>query len=191
MDDAAPAVLPDLERGVAVAAGGAVFNDVHLNGVDDKGRVSLPAAFRQTIEIRCSGGKVAQGLERVLRMSKHPTLPCIDVSDGRQIAEHEEQMDAHAARVAADTGRMHGEVLEEEEAKSYPGMKDVNFDTAGRMILPERLRIRAGIDGDAFFVGRGRRFRIWNPDLLRANPGGENAEVLDEMEELLKRKKRA
>lgn len=182
-------MLPSLERGAAVAAGGAVFNDVHLNGVDQKGRVSLPAAFRQTIEIRCGGGKVAQGLERVLRMAKHPTLPCIEVSDGRQIAEHEEQMDAHAARIAAETGRLHGDVLEEEEAKAYPLMKDVNFDAAGRMILPERLRIKARIDGDAFFVGRGRRFRIWNPEVLRATEGGETADVIEEMEDLLARRK--
>ena len=172
-----------------MAAGGAIFNDVHLNGVDPKGRVSLPAAFRQTIEIRCSNGKVASGLEKILRMAKHPTLPCIEVSDARQVAEHEEQMDAHAARVAIETNRLHGDVLEEEEAKAYPLMKDVSFDAAGRMILPERLRTKAQLDGDAFFVGRGRRFRIWNPDVLRATANGESAEVLEEMEELLARRK--
>jgi len=174
-----------------VAAGGAVFNDVHLNGVDPKGRVSLPAAFRQTIEIRCGGGKVADGLERVLRMSKHPTLPCIEVSDARQVADHEEQIDAHAARVAAETGRLHGDVLEEEEAKAYPLMKDVNFDAAGRMVLPERLRVKAGIGSDAFFVGRGRRFRIWSPDQLFLHRNGETAEVIEEMDDLLvKRRER-
>ena len=183
------AIISAPERGASVAAGGAIFNDVHLNGVDPKGRVSLPAAFRQTIEIRCGGGKVASGLERVLRMSKHPTLPCIEVSDARQVADHEEQMDAHAARVAADSGRMHGEVLEEEEAKAYPLMKDVNFDAAGRMILPERLRIKAGLGEEAFFVGRGRRFRIWNPEKLREHPEGESTEVLEEMDDLLARRK--
>jgi len=183
------AIISTSERGASVAAGGAVFNDVHLNGVDPKGRVSLPAAFRQTIEIRCGAGKVASGLERVLRMSKHPTLPCIEVSDGRQVADHEEQMDAHAARVAVETGRMHGDILEEEEAKAYPLMKDVNFDTAGRMILPERLRLKAEIGNDAFFVGRGRKFRIWNPDKLRENAGGESPEVIEEMEDLLTRRK--
>ena len=183
------AIFPSLARGASVAAGGAIFNDVHLNGVDPKGRVSLPAAFRQTIEIRCSGEKVASGLEKILRMSKHPTLPCIEVSDGRQIAEHEEQMDAHAARVSAETGRLHGDVLEEEEAKAYPLMKDVSFDAAGRMVLPERLRAKAQIGADAFFVGRGRRFRIWNPEVLRATPGGETGDVIEEMEELLAKRR--
>ena len=173
-------------------AAGAVFNDVHLNGVDAKGRVSLPAAFRQTIDIRCSTGNVAKGLEKTLRMAKHPTLPCIEVSDALQIAETEEQMNAHAARMAEQTGQLHGDVLDELEAKTYPQMKDVGYDSAGRMILPERLRAKAQIGSDALFVGRGRRFRIWNPEILRANLDAESEDVLEEMDDLLaKRKERA
>ena len=95
----------------------------------------------------------------------------------------------HSKAKTAETGRLHGDVLEEEEAKAYPLMKDVNFDAAGRMILPERLRIKAEIGEEAFFVGRGRKFRIWNPDKLRANPTGESADVLEEMEDLLARRK--
>ncbi len=177
------------ERGASVAAGGAVFNDVHLNGVDPKGRVSLPAAFRSTIEIRCKSGHVADGLEKILRMAKHPELPCIEVTDARQVADDEAKMLARAEHIAAETGGFAGDILEEEEAKAYPLMKDVSFDGAGRMVLPERLRAKALIDGEAFFVGRGRKFRIWNPETLRATPGGESAGVLEEMEDLLARRK--
>lgn len=185
----AVAIPPVPKRGASVAAGGAVFNDVHLNGVDPKGRVSLPAAFRQTIEIRCKTGTVAEGLEKILRMAKHPDLPCIEVSDARQVADHEVQMHARAEHMAAESGRFHGDILEEEEAKAYPLMKDVNFDSAGRMVLPERLRIKADIGEEAFFVGRGRRFRIWNPEVLRNTPGGETADVIEEMEELFAKRK--
>ena len=45
-----------------MAAGGAIFNDVHLNGVDPKGRVSLPAAFRQTI-VQLQDGDSLAGLD--------------------------------------------------------------------------------------------------------------------------------
>jgi len=177
--------------GCGVSAG-AVFNDVHVNGVDLKGRVSLPAAFRQTIDIRCGSGKVAAGLEKILRMTKHPTLPCLEVNDGLQIAEAEEQMNLHAARLSEQTGELHGDVLDRLEAAAYPLMKDVSFDSAGRMVLPERLRAKAQIGSDAFFVGRGRRFRIWSPEVLRNTPDGETADVIEEMEELLtKRKERA
>jgi MraZ protein len=183
------AIISTPERGASVAAGGAVFNDVHLNGVDPKGRVSLPAAFRQTIEIRCTSDKVASGLERVLRMAKHRDLPCIEVSDARQVADHEEETDARATHLAQESGRFRGDILEELEAKAYPLMKDVNFDVAGRMVLPERLRLKADIGEEAFFVGSGRKFRIWNPDKLRGHPEGESPEVLEEMEELLAKRK--
>lgn len=172
-----------------MAAGGAVFNDVHLNGVDPKGRVSLPAAFRQTIEIRCSSGKVASGLGKTLRMAMHPTLRCIEVSDGLQIAETEEQMNAHAQRISEQSNELVGDVLDRLEAETFPLMKDVNFDQAGRMVLPERLRAKANIGPDAFFVGRGRRFRIWSPDELRKAEAGESADVLEEMDDLITRRK--
>ena len=100
-------MLPSIWLGYAsVAAGGAVFNDVHLNGVDLKGRVSLPAAFRQTIDIRSGSAKVASGLGRTLRMTFNAALKCIEVSDGLQIAETEEQMNAHAVRVSEQTGEL-------------------------------------------------------------------------------------
>lgn len=183
-------MLPSFELGYAsVAAGGAVFNDVHLNGVDPKGRVSLPAAFRQTIEIRSGSPKVASGLGRTLRMTFNATLKCIEVSDGLQIADTEEQMNAHAQRISEQTGELMGDVLDRLESETFPLLKDVNFDSAGRMVLPDRLRAKAQIGTDAFFVGRGRRFRIWSPDMLRDATGGESGDVLEEMEELLTKRK--
>ena len=81
-------------------------------------------------------------------------------------------MDEHAARLARETGRLHGDVLEEEEAKAYPLMKDVGFDAAGRMVLPERLRAKAQI-GARRLLRRPRppSFRIWNPEILPHHPG--------------------
>lgn len=168
---------------------GAVFNDVYLNGVDPKGRVSLPAAFRATIELRCRDGAVAEGLQKILRMAKHPNLPCIEVFDARRIADEELAMHARAEHIAAATGRFHGDVLEEEEAKAYPMMKDVSFDPAGRMVLPDQLRTKAKIVDEALFVGRGRGFRIWTPELLRQTPQGEAPGTLESLEDLLTRRR--
>ena len=38
------------------------------------------------------------------------------------------------------------------------------FDPEGRVVLPAELIACAGIDGEVLFVGRGRRFQIWNPE---------------------------
>lgn len=172
-----------------MAAGGAIFNDVHLNAVDAKARVSLPAAFRQTIDIRCSTGKVAVNLAKTLRMSVNSTLGCIEVSDGFHIAETEEQLTAHAERESERTGELVGDILDRLSAKTFPLMKDVSFDNDGRMVLPERLREKAGIGSEAFFVGRGRRFRIWAPDVLAKCEDGESEEVRSELADLMKKRK--
>ena len=43
------------------------------------------------------------------------------------------------------------------------GTLDIPYDTSGRIILPPRLKRRAGIEDLALFVGMGGEFLIWNP----------------------------
>lgn len=173
--------------GFAVASGGAIFNDVHVNGVDAKGRVSLPAAFRQTIEIRCANGEVATGLEKTLKMAKHRELPCIEVYDARQVSEVEQSMLRRAQKEADETGEFVDDIYERMEYAAFPSRKDVTFDSAGRMVLPQRLRDKLKISDDAVFVGGGRTFRIWSPEVLRAE-GGETPETIEDMEDALARR---
>ena len=44
------------------------------------------------------------------------------------------------------------------DAKRYP------FDSTGRIMLSEKLLKHAQITDSAVFVGKGRKFQIWNPD---------------------------
>jgi MraZ protein len=169
---------------MALASGGAVFNDVHINGVDLKGRVSLPAAFRQTIDIRVANGDVAAGLEKTLRMVKHKELACIEVSDARQISDDDKILRGRAEHIAATSGEYPEDVLERLEAIAYPRLKDVSFDAAGRMMLPSGLRDRLKIGSEAVFVGMGRKFQIWNPDALRA-ARGDDEDLMQDLDDLL------
>ncbi len=169
---------------IVLASGGAVFNDVHVNGVDAKGRVSLPAAFRQTIDIRTANGEVATGLEKTLRMVKHKDLPCIEVSDARQVSDNDKAMRARAEHMSSSSGEFVEDVLEQLEAIAYPRLKDVNFDAAGRMVLPQSLREKVGIGDDAVFVGMGRKFQIWKADALRV-ARGEDEDFVQELDDLI------
>ncbi len=45
------------------------------------------------------------------------------------------------------------------------------FDPEGRVVIPAELVAHAGVDGEALFVGRGKRFQIWNPVTYQANRG--------------------
>ena len=44
------------------------------------------------------------------------------------------------------------------DAKRYP------FDSTGRIMLSEKLLKHAQISTQAVFVGKGRKFQIWNPE---------------------------
>jgi MraZ protein len=45
------------------------------------------------------------------------------------------------------------------------------FDPEGRVTLPKDVLKTTGIAGQALFVGRGRRFQIWEPKTYDANRG--------------------
>ncbi len=49
------------------------------------------------------------------------------------------------------------------EHKVYGGMQRLNFDTAGRITLPESLCERFGLTGAVVMVGLYDRFQVWAP----------------------------
>ena len=58
------------------------------------------------------------------------------------------------------------------DAKRYP------FDSTGRIMLSEKLLKHAGIKDSAVFVGKGRKFQIWNPENWEKEEARIRAEVL-------------
>ena len=58
------------------------------------------------------------------------------------------------------------------DAKRYP------FDSTGRIMLSEKLLKHAQITDAAVFVGKGRKFQIWNPQNWEKEEARIRAEVL-------------
>ena len=58
------------------------------------------------------------------------------------------------------------------DAKRFP------FDSTGRIVLTEKLLQHAGITDSAVFVGKGRKFQIWNPENWAKEEARIRAEVL-------------
>ena len=56
--------------------------------------------------------------------------------------------------------------------------KRFTFDSTGRIVLSEKLLKHAGITDTAVFVGKGRKFQIWNPQNWEAEEARVRAEVL-------------
>lgn len=120
--------------------------DTVLNKVDAKGRVSLPADYRAIVK--------ETGSEIVCYRSL--SSPCIegcleDLLD-KLATQMEDSLDFFSATQDDLTNLVFG------DAKRYP------FDSTGRVMLSEKLLKHAQITDSAVFVGKGRKFQIWNPE---------------------------
>ena len=55
--------------------------------------------------------------------------------------------------------------------------KRFTFDSTGRIVLTEKLLKHAGITDTAVFVGKGRKFQIWNPENWEKEEARIRAEI--------------
>ena len=123
-----------------------LFMDTVLNKVDAKGRVSLPADYRAIVK--------ETGSEIVCYRSL--SAPCIegcleDLLD-KLATQIEDSLDFFSAEQDDLTNLVFG------DAKRY------TFDSTGRIMLADKLLKHAQITDAAIFVGKGRKFQIWNPE---------------------------
>lgn len=137
-----------------------LFMDTILNKVDSKGRVSLPSDYRAIVKESSSEIVCYRSL----------TSPCIegcleDLLD-KLASDMESSMDFFSETQDNLTNLVFG------DAKRYP------FDSTGRIMLSEKLLKHAGITDNAVFVGKGRKFQIWNPEAYAEEEARIRAEVL-------------
>ena len=139
------------------------FHGAFLNAVDAKGRVSLPATFRKTIDRRSRRSALPGEDDKIILVGEHEKYPCLQAFDptfSRKLFENLEKR----ANARDDVDPM--EALDEVQ-DAFGVSSEVAYDAAGRMVLSPLLRFAAGIDDLAFFVGNGETFQIWSPDRFR------------------------
>ena len=137
-----------------------LFMDTVVNKVDAKGRVSLPADYRS----------IVKDTESEIVCYRSLTAPCIegcleDLLD-KLASEMEDSLDFFSSTQDDLTNLIFG------DAKRYP------FDSTGRIMLSEKLLRHAAITDTAVFVGKGRKFQIWNPANWTKEEARIRAEVL-------------
>jgi MraZ protein len=122
----------------------ALFLSTFTNKVDRKGRVSVPATFRNALAGQSFNGIIA------FRSFKLPAL------EGSGI----DRMEEMSARIDALD-----EFSEDRDALSsiFADAEQLPFDGEGRIMLSQALCQHAGIGETATFVGIGRTFQIWEP----------------------------
>ena len=114
------------------------------NNLDAKGRISVPANFRA----QCS----SVGFEGVVLW---PSLdgPYLEGGDLSILQHYQDMLDQMGMY---DPGR---EAL---ELVIFGESEALMFDSTGRVSLPAKFREFAGLSGKVTFVGRGRKFEVWD-----------------------------
>lgn len=126
------------------------FVSKYVNRLDSKGRVSIPAPFRQIL--------VREGLE-ALFCSPSLELDAVDAG-------------GLGLRGAIDTYLEAFDVFSEERevlATALLGESEsLKIDKDGRVVLSETIKEHAGISDAVAFVGNGFKFQIWQPERYEA-----------------------
>jgi len=141
-----------------------MFRGNHQYSVDDKGRVAIPARFREAL----SG---LQDERLVVTNFKRRGRPCLDVhplSGWQRFLEKVGAQKRFSPRIAAFEDWYVG------------GAHDVQVDAQGRILVPHILREYAKLEREVIFAGVSDRFRIWNKDLFHQVHSENEREVFED-----------
>ena len=125
-----------------------MFLSTFENSLDKKGRVSVPSSFRAYLNSMGFNGFItypsfnnsaldACAQDRIERLSES-----ID-----SLGPFEDKRDYFATSVLSES-------------------VNLNFDSEGRVSIPEKLLKHARIKSNIVFVGLGKVFQIWDPNLF-------------------------
>jgi len=128
-----------------------MFRGNHLYAVDDKGRVAIPARFRDELS-------ALQDSRLVVTRFKRRNRPCLDVYPLGAWRGLEDKLAAE---------KRFGKKMSAFESWYVGAAQDVQVDAQGRMLIPPTLRDWAGIRREVMVVGATEKFRIWDKDMFQ------------------------
>ena len=122
------------------------FVSTVVNKLDAKGRVSVPAPFRQIL--------ATQNMRGVYCIRSFVS-PALEAFGDSLIAEFQQRL-AKLDPLFSDEYDV--------EAQAVLGESQLlNFDDEGRVRIPDDLLAHAGISDRVAFVGLGAKFQLWDP----------------------------
>lgn len=147
-----------------------MFAGSHQLTIDDKGRLAIPARFRQSLADQCNS-------EVVITVGPNPCLEIYPAPEFLRIADEIQQMED---RKTADLLK-----------QVFIGFAvETEIDKQGRVLLPPMLRKRARLNGSAVLVGQITRFDIWGEDLWTERFGDGPANILASLDDAFRTLKR-
>jgi MraZ protein len=135
-----------------------MFLGEYVHTIDDKGRLVVPAKFRNAL---AGGMVVTKGVDRCLVI-----YPMDEWQAYRERISSLPTMD----RSARDLRRL-----------IFAGAVDIVPDAQGRFVVPQSLREYAGLDGQVVIAGCDNYIEVWSPEewakvQARMTQNEENAE---------------
>jgi len=117
-----------------------MFLGEYHHSVDPKGRLTLPARYRQLLE---NGGYITQGLDRNLMVWQKESFETL----AKQVSQQS----------ITDPG------VREFSRMFFGDAERIEWDGSGRILIPQFLRERHALDADVIIKGSGDYFEIWQP----------------------------
>ncbi|WBU63150.1 division/cell wall cluster transcriptional repressor MraZ [Paracoccus aerodenitrificans] len=122
--------------------------------VDGKGRMSIPARFRRIFEAGDPDWKPSERTRMIVVYGpeswKKLEFYTVDAAD--RIDEEIDRLPRGSQERLWLETLMNGMATEAE------------IDTDGRLVLPQKLRDKIGLDNEAFFTSKGDFVEVWNPE---------------------------
>ena len=125
----------------------ALFLSTFENKIDSKGRLSVPAPFRATLEAN----------HAPLYLYKSLLVPCLEGCGPErinQIVDAIDMMDSLSQEAATLTTML-------------SSAQEMRIDSEGRISIPADFIEFANLQQTALFAGIGRSFQIWHPEKFR------------------------
>jgi len=119
-----------------------MFLSHHQHSIDEKGRMTIPANYRDQLQ---DGAYITQGFDQNLIVLPKASFDNISANINKMSLTNPD------ARQLSRLIFSHAETIE--------------FDRAGRILIPLYLRQAAALDNAAEVVGAGNHFEIWSPAL--------------------------
>ena len=117
-----------------------MFLGQYQHSIDDKGRLMVPARFRELLE---GGAYLTQGFEKCLMVMTE--------------AHFKQVYDLITSMSLTDpTARLLRRLI-------FSNAYQVEVDKVGRILVPGNLRQFAGLETDAVVAGQGEYFEVWTP----------------------------
>ena len=146
-----------------------VYAGSGVSGVDAKGRTTIPAELRDSVQQSSGANSVC--------IARHSSLPCLVGFGGAERLKL--RTDIETQWQSAVT---RGDQFDRELAGiSASSIFETAFEASGRFVLSPMLKHFGRVDDRAFFFGATTHFMLWNPNVFLKEAPAQFDPVKDEL----------